>query len=118
MRITDATRFCIWLGCNNNAAPDTLLCPQHAALKAKEKPNGFAEFMDGVRALVESKAAEKGYNDGGTEGNDLMEFTNKFFPGHAAGEVCYKMIRYARKKQKEDLLKAAAWAYLLWMYDN
>jgi hypothetical protein len=74
--------------------------------------------MSGARELVEGKAIAKGYNEGGTEKNDLMEFTNKFFPGHAGGEIVYKAIRYGRKKDKADLLKIAAWAYLLWRYDQ
>ena len=80
-------------------------------------PDVFDEFAAGVRELVEGKAREKGYNEGGPERNDLMEFTNKFFPGHAGGEV---LISYSlrEEKEQEDLLKAAAWIYLIWRYDS
>lgn len=88
-------------------------------LKDAENPVSFSAFSTAVRVLVEGKAASKGYNQSGADGgNDLMEFTTKFFPGHAGGEIVYKAIRYSRHKQKEDLLKIAAWAYLIWRYDE
>ena len=113
--------FCVELGCNRDRVPGSEQCVVHAnAQKREPRPpaTGFDEFMRGARDLVEGKAITKGYNEGGTERNDLMEFTNKFFPGHAGGEIVYKAIRYGRKRDKADLLKIAAWAYLLWRYDQ
>ena len=82
---------------------------QHA-----EEHNLLDEFFAEVRALVEGKAREKGYNESGASGaNPLMDFTERFFKGHAAGEIVYKMVRYESKGNVEDLFKAAAWAYLL-----
>jgi hypothetical protein len=78
--------------------------------------DSFDDFAAGVRELIEGRAQEKGYNKGGSSKNDLMEFTNKFFPGHAGGEIVYKAIRYSRKGDKTDLSKIAAWAYLLWKF--
>lgn len=78
----------------------------------------FDRFTEGVHDLIAAVARDKGYNDGADESNDLMEFTNKFFPGHAGGEICYKAIRYGRLRDRKDLLKIAAWAYLLWRYDE
>lgn len=113
--------FCIETGCNRDRVPGSDLCVLHRnKTTTPEVPiaTSFDEFMSGARELVEGKAIAKGYNEGGTEKNDLMEFTNKFFPGHAGGEIVYKAIRYGRKKDKADLLKIAAWAYLLWRYDQ
>lgn len=93
-------------------------CSFHSSHLFQVKHESFEDFMEQARELVEGKAKEKGYNEAGAGKNDLMEFTNKFFPGHAGGEIVYKAIRYGRKKDKSDLLKVAAWAYLLWRYDQ
>jgi hypothetical protein len=75
----------------------------------------FEEFIERVRATVDGKAASKGYNETGTEGdNPLFDFTERFFPGHAGGEIVYKLVRYVTLKNPEDLEKAAGWAYLVW----
>ena len=125
---TSATPFCEVDRCLNEGVNrilghwychDHVIQPGEDAMKdAVMMPDVFDVFAAGVRELVEGKAREKGYNEGGPERNDLMEFTNKFFPGHAGGEICYKAIRYSRKGDKTDLLKIAAWAYLLWRYDS
>lgn len=110
--------FCSVEGCHNDGMHLILgrwYCFDHGVPPSREE---FDEFMAGARELVEGKAKEKGYNETGTGKNDLMEFTNKFFPGHAGGEIVYKAIRYGRKRDKSDLLKIAAWAYLLWRYDS
>ena len=107
--------FCSEPGCNRDRVGHTEFCERHLSMLPTST---FDEFMAGARDLVEGKAIAKGYNEGGTEKNDLMEFTNKFFPGHAGGEIVYKAIRYGRKRDKADLLKIAAWAYLLWRYDD
>lgn len=117
-----ADLFCVIAQCNRDRVPGSDLCVVHAnAQKRVPRPtlasSTFDEFMAGARELVEGKAIAKGYNEGGTEKNDLMEFTNKFFPGHAGGEIVYKAIRYQRKRDKSDLMKIAAWAYLLYKYD-
>jgi len=36
---------------------------------------------------------------------------------HALGEIVYKARRYAAKRNVEDVLKIAAWAYLIWKHE-
>ena len=93
-------------------------CNFHATSVFQVKHESFEDFMEQARELVMDRAKEKGYNDKGEDKNELMSFTNQFFPGHPYGEVLYKLIRYQRKKNKEDLLKAAAWIYLIWKNDQ
>ena len=84
------------------------------------KLSPFDSFAKQVRDLVEGKAREKGYNQTSADGpNELFSFVRgNFGLGHSAGEVIYKVVRYSRKKNKEDLLKAAAWLYLIWRFDE
>jgi len=75
----------------------------------------FEEFSVEVREQLEGKARRKGYNETGVEGRNLLfEFNFQFFPGHAQGEIVYKLVRGLEKKDPEDLVKVAAWAYLIW----
>ena len=79
----------------------------------------FAEFESGVKALLEPTAQSKGYNTTGLDGeNQLYEFVADTVggPGHAIGEAIYKVKRYAAKRNPEDLLKLAAWAFLMWKH--
>jgi hypothetical protein len=120
VEMRDVQPFCEFPHCNNDGAHKILgkwYCFDHIVPTPKSV-DSFDEFIAGARELVEGRAKEKGYNESGSGRNDLMEFTNKFFPGHAGGEIVYKAIRYGRKHDKTDLLKIAAWAYLLWRYDS
>lgn len=112
-----AKPFCIMPGCNNDALDDRIYCADHIR-DAPDADPSFYEFMAEVRVLIESKAEDKGYNESGSDSNPLMEFDLKFFPGHAAGEVLYKLVRYQAKRDKTDLTKAAAWLYLIWRHDK
>jgi len=79
----------------------------------------FGSFIIRVRESLDRNAAKKGYNDSGAEGhNELYDFCNHFFPGHALGEIVHKCVRYSKKRNKEDLIKIAAWAYLEWLHDK
>lgn len=81
----------------------------------------FDEFMGEVRALLEPTAAGKGYNGTGVDGqNELYEFVQGMTGGHhhALGEIVYKAKRYAAKGNKEDVLKIAAWAFLILKHDK
>jgi len=75
----------------------------------------FDEFMTAVRALLEPTAQGKGYNTTGVDGaNQLYEFVSGVAgEGHALGEIIYKVKRYAAKGNPEDMLKVAAWAFLI-----
>lgn len=75
----------------------------------------FARFVLAVEQMLSGAATSKGYNDTGVNGpNQLMDFTEKFCGGHASGEVVYKVVRYRAKNDDVDLVKAAAWLFLMW----
>lgn len=77
----------------------------------------FQQFMDQVKGLCEGKAKEKKYNATGIDGpNQLYDFVHELTggPHHALGEIVYKVQRYAAKGNEEDILKVAAWAFLVW----
>lgn len=80
----------------------------------------FDNFILAVRETMESKAASKGYNPTGIDGpNVLFDFVTSFAgAGHALGEIVYKARRFASKRDPEDLVKIAAWAFLAWRYFN
>ena len=79
------------------------------------------ELETAVRALLEETAADKGYHAGGLTGpNPMYEFVAETAggPGHALGEIIYKARRYAARRDPADLVKIAAWAYLVWRFDH
>ncbi len=75
----------------------------------------FDEFTAQVRGLLEPTAKGKGYNTTGVDGeNQLYAFVQDVAgDGHAMGEIIYKVKRYAAKGNPEDMLKVAAWAFLV-----
>lgn len=79
-------------------------------------PDEFGAFSAAVRDTIEGKALAKGYASE-DDGSVLRKFVDQFFPGHALGEVVYKAVRYSRKGDPTDLIKIAAWAYLVWRGD-
>ncbi len=79
----------------------------------------FEAFAAEVRSLLEPTAASKGYNSSGADGdNPLYQFIRELAggDGHALGEIVYKARRYAAKGNPEDILKAAAWCFLVWRH--
>ena len=80
----------------------------------------WAVFQERVRALLEPTAASKGYSTTGIDGkNALYEFVQEMAgPGHALGEIVYKARRYGARRNDEDLLKIAAWAFLAWRHHS
>lgn len=79
----------------------------------------FDAFCDSVGGLLNGTAEGKGYNRTGADGpNDLYTFIQEMNgnAGHAAGEIVYKVRRYMAKGNPEDILKVAAWAYLIWKH--
>ena len=84
-------------------------------------PAPFAEFCDAVRDLLDETVADKGYHRSGLTGpNPLYALASDMAggPSHACGEITYKAIRYAKRRDPNDLLKIAAWAYLVWRFDR
>ncbi len=81
----------------------------------------FDKFVEEVRGLLEPTASGKGYNSTGVDGpNDLYAFVQSMADGHghALGEIVYKARRYAAKGNREDVLKIAAWAFLILKHDG
>ena len=81
----------------------------------------WLSFVQQTKELLEPVASGKGYNDTGVDGkNELFEFVQNVAQGsgHALGEIVYKAVRYSRKKDSKDLLKIAAWAYLIWKFGD
>jgi hypothetical protein len=92
-----------------------------ARFPADENAEGpsFDNFAAEVRALLEPTAAGKGYNQTGADGpNELFDFVEALAGGygHALGEIVYKARRFASKGNPEDVLKIAAWAFLIWRH--
>jgi hypothetical protein len=80
-----------------------------------EEHMAFDEFSKNTLALVENVAKEKGYNETGAAGRNLLfEFIKAMGLGHAEGEIVYKVIRWHAKHDPRDLEKIAGWAYLEW----
>ena len=94
-------------------------CGEHASTCEGARMKTFDEFVSEVRGLLEPTAAGKGYSATGTDGpNQLYDFVQGMNggPGHALGEIVYKAKRYAAKGNLEDVLKIAAWAFLVYKY--
>ena len=80
----------------------------------------FDRFSKDVEHLLSKTAESKGYLKAG-----VPEDTNNLYTmiqhglcqgghGHALGEIVMKAMRYAERGDKTELLKIAAWAYLVW----
>jgi|SRR5215471_8434473 len=90
-----------------------------ASKSSPSDPGTFQDFVNEVRDLMERNAEKKGYNDTGVEGqNELYEFVQGMTgsDSHALGEIVYKVVRFTRKRDRSDLTKIAAWAYLIWRH--
>ena len=83
----------------------------------------FQGFLDQVETLLTADAAAKGYSGGGPDAaNPLFEFVTTLtetaggISGHGLGAAVYKLQRYGAKRQAIDLVKCAAWCFLLWRF--
>ena len=79
----------------------------------------FDLFCQQVGELLETKAQAKNYNQSGTNGPNLLyEFVRETVGGdhHAMGEIIYKARRFEARGDVADVLKIAAWAFLVWKY--
>ena len=76
----------------------------------------FDEFTKEVHKLMAGDALAKGYNRTGPDSdNPLYQFVQDTVSGdgHPIGEIIYKAKRYAAKRDPVDMLKIAAWAFLV-----
>lgn len=71
-------------------------------------------FIDEVQRMLQGEAENKGYSQ--DAGNiELTDFVHQCTgDGHAIGEIIYKAVRYTSRPDKKDLVKIAAWAFLIW----
>lgn len=77
----------------------------------------FERFCAEVKTLLTGAAAAKGYNSAGVDGpNEVYAFVRRATAGdaHALGEIIYKVLRYERRQDVQDVVKIAAWAYLVY----
>jgi hypothetical protein len=77
----------------------------------------FESFVGEVKQLF-GKSVSKGYGPMQPDDpNPLYDFMQTFFSDdHALGEIVYKAIRYKNKRNPEDLVKIAGWAWLVFMH--
>ena len=83
--------------------------------------HSLASFCEAVSDLLDQQATDKGYHQAGLTGpNPLYGLVTEIAGGpcHALGEIIYKVRRYAARRNPEDLVKVAAWAYLIWQFDR
>jgi hypothetical protein len=100
-------------------APHNAMRNRTPMTKTTAPDRTFAAFMAQVCELLEGTASGKGYNASGADGvNELYAFvqTMNGNEGHALGEIVYKARRFAAKGNIEDIVKAAAWAYLVYKH--
>ena len=79
----------------------------------------FEAFCTEVKASLTSAAASKGYNATGVDGENRVYAVIHAATGghgHAIGEIVYKALRYARKRDPMDVVKIAAWAFLIFTH--
>ena len=80
----------------------------------------YDEFVRAMHDILNGTASDKRYSQTGPDGhNALYEFVRThvaFCDGHALGEIVYKAVRYQAKRNPEDLVKIAAWAFLAWKH--
>lgn len=77
----------------------------------------FDDFTAEMKRKVIGQAKEKGYITGNEDsGRNLYDFIDRYIGnhGHAIGEIIYKAVRFSRRKDPQDIVKVAAWAFLVW----
>lgn len=86
--------------------------------KKKKFNESLRDFQNEVTDVLTGTARGKGYakdGDGGRAFYDAVALvSDDNNDSHAKGEITYKVKRYGSKKDPKDLIKIAAWAFLLW----
>ena len=84
------------------------------------QPESFADalatFHSQMDVLLLGKAEAKGYSGGDCNGGrDMIDaVVTVCGESHPPGEIIYKIKRYLAKRDPEDVVKIAAWAFLIW----
>jgi hypothetical protein len=81
----------------------------------------FEKFVSTMHEFCGGTAAAKGYNTTGVDGHNavyhfVQEEVGMGTHAHGLGEIIYKVLRYQRRRNPEDLVKIAAWAFLVWKH--
>ena len=83
----------------------------------------FDRFAKEVEALLEDSARAKNYSARGVNGPNLLYQSIQEMTGghaHGCGEIIYKVRRFlssgARGGNVEDILKVAAWSFLIYRH--
>lgn len=71
-------------------------------------------FFSHVRQLLGGTANGKGYSQNGNGRALIDSVAEECGEGHALGEIRYKLVRWRRKRNPDDIAKIAAWAFLEW----
>lgn len=90
---------------------------KRAAIEEGKFSRRLEEFQAEMTNALNGKAEDKGYSSGGDSGGRPMLDAVALIAGegtHPIGEIIYKLSRWKAKKNPEDLVKAAAWAFLMW----
>lgn len=86
--------------------------PEH--VQAGSLDESWSTFAALAHGLLNGTAVGKGYATAG-DGRPLLDFVSAHCgDGHALGEIVYKVTRWRSRRNPEDLLKVAAWAFLVW----
>lgn len=72
------------------------------------------DFYLEMSEMVINNAKKKGYHGNDEDGRVLFDFVTKYSEGHSIGEIIYKAIRWTKKRDNKDIVKIAAWAFLIW----
>ena len=77
-------------------------------------------FFDLVKRKVIGEASDKGYGTSDEQKMWSLDEAETVAPGcgHALGEIKYKVNRYSKKRNPDDLVKIAAWAFLIWWKEH
>lgn len=93
--------------------PDATVGSTTGSLSPKDD-RAFSQFVREVEEAMTKTARDKGYGTSPDDPNPLFELTG---PTHAIGEIIYKAIRYRDGKHDPmELIKIAAWAFLVWRH--
>lgn len=76
----------------------------------------FEDFVKEIEPYLNKYAEDKGYGSD-EKGKHLSDsIMDEFGPSYALGEIRTKLSRYHSKGNYEDLLKIAAWTYLVYRW--
>jgi hypothetical protein len=104
----DGTGICTYCG----KSPQS---EYHTIASASSFVESLERFQIAMNDILINAAKAKGYHGSELDGRKLYdEILYLAGEGHASGEIIYKLTRYRRVKDPKDIVKVAAWAFLIW----